>query len=105
MQVECVLSASFKRWSLKEEEEAFTETVNRVPLQTALTEGTAMAKALLGLYTHHLCRHGQHAFLLLRLPLRTVSSSHVLGSKEREMPQPMSIEHFREMVSSSRFWS
>ena len=33
------LSASFKRWSLKEEEEAITETVNRVSLQTALTEG------------------------------------------------------------------
>ena len=31
------LSASFKTWSL--EEEAITKTVNRVSLQTALTEG------------------------------------------------------------------
>ena len=34
-----------------------------------------------------------------------VSSSRFLGAKEGEMPQPMSVQHFGEMVSSSRFWS
>ena len=68
-------------------------------------KGTLMAKALLALYSHHICWHRQVAFFLISLALWMVSSSRFLDAKEGEMPQPMNIQHFRETVSSNHFWS